>query len=116
MTVARGFFQDGRMPDDFFRSNISWTLNLIGGEIGKIFSKHPIEPGANNGTLNSYTLDPNSADFSDFCKLYTDFVNITVRGLYPNATGTLLQALNQNLDFFFSPLQSHGCTQVPAFV
>ncbi|KJA24696.1 hypothetical protein HYPSUDRAFT_161601 [Hypholoma sublateritium FD-334 SS-4] len=116
MTVARGFFQDGRMPNDFFRSNISWGLDLIGEGIGFIFTPHPIEPGTNNGTLNSYTLDPNSADFSDFCKLYTDFVNVTVRGLYPNATGPLLNALNQNLDFFFGPLGDQGCTQVPAFV
>ncbi|KJA15661.1 hypothetical protein HYPSUDRAFT_48125 [Hypholoma sublateritium FD-334 SS-4] len=116
MTVARGFFQDGHMPDNFFRSNISWGLTEIGGGIDIIFTPHPIEPGANAGALDSYTLDPNSADFTDFCKLYTDFVNITVRGLYPNATGALLGALNQNLDFFFGPLQSRGCTQVPAFV
>ena len=115
MTVARGFFQDGRMPDGFFRSNVSWGLDLIGDGISFIFTPHPIEPGANNGTLNSYTPNPNSADFSDFCKLYTDFVNITVRGLYPKATGPLLKALNQNLDFFFGPLANEGCTQVPAF-
>jgi hypothetical protein len=115
MTVARGFFQNSRMPDDFFRSNISWGLDLIGNGIDTIFKPHPIEPGANNGTLNSYTLDPNSADFNNgSCKLYTDFVNITVRGLYPNAKGPLLAALNKNLDFFFGPLAG-GCTQVPAF-
>ncbi|KAF8958560.1 Chloroperoxidase [Flammula alnicola] len=116
MNVARGFFQNSRMPNDFFRSNVSWTVNLIGGGIGLIFEPHPIEPGANNGSINSYTLDPNSADFSDFCKLYTDFVNNTVRGLYPNAKGALLNALNKNLDFFFSPLADSGCTQVPPFV
>ncbi|KAF8958572.1 Chloroperoxidase [Flammula alnicola] len=116
MNVARGFFQDGRMPDDFFRSNVSWTLNRIGGGINIVFTPHPIEPGANNGTINSYTLDPNSADFTDFCKLYTDFVNNTVRGLYPNAKGILLEALNKNLDFFFSALVDQGCTQVPPFV
>ena len=118
MNVARGFFQDGRLPDDFFRSNISWTLNDIGGGIGEIFSKHPIQPGGNNGTVNSYTVNPNSANFSEFCKLYTDFVNITIHGLYPNATGPLLDALNRNLDFFYSALSEsdQGCTQVPPFV
>ncbi|KAF8200337.1 Chloroperoxidase [Pholiota molesta] len=106
MTVARGFFQNSRMPDDFFRSNISWGLDLIGNGIDTIFKPHPIEPGANNGTLNSYTLDPNSASFTNgSCKLYTDFVNITVRSLYPNAKGPLLAALNKNLDFFFGPSQ-----------
>ncbi|KAF8958590.1 hypothetical protein BDZ97DRAFT_1923628 [Flammula alnicola] len=116
MNVARGFFQNSRMPNGFFRSNVSWTLDLI--DLGPIFAPHPIEPGANNGTINSYTLDPNSADFSatGFCKLYTDFVNITVRGLYPNAKGALLTALNKNLDFFFSGITGSGCTQVPPFI
>ena len=116
MTVARGFFQNGQMPANFFRSNISWGLTEIGEGIAEIFTPHPIEPGTNTGTLNSFTLDPNSADFTDFCKLYTDFVNITVRGLYPDATGALLDALNENLGFFFGPLSTRGCTQVPAFV
>ncbi|KAF9479958.1 aromatic peroxygenase precursor [Pholiota conissans] len=114
MNVARGFFQNSRMPDGFFRSNTSWTRHMIGSGVADIFQAHPIAPGANNGTLNSYTVDPNSADFSDFCKLYTDFVNITVRGLYPNAKGPLLTALNKNLDFFFSALEG-DCEQVPHF-
>lgn len=103
------------MPDDFFRSNVSSTLDRIGTGIGVIFEKHPVEPGANNGTVNSYTLDPNSADLTDFCKFFTDFVNVTVRGLYPNAKGVLLDALNTNLDFFFSSLQGQNCTRVPPF-
>lgn len=116
LTVARGFFQDGRMPADFFRSNISWTLGAIGGGVEVIFEAHPVLPGANNGTINSYTVDPNSANLSNGCKAYTDFVDVIVRGLYPNATGPLLQALNQNLDFFFGAISTSGCTQVPAFV
>ncbi|KAF5327645.1 hypothetical protein D9619_004131 [Psilocybe cf. subviscida] len=115
LDVARGFFQDGRLPDGFFRANISTTLNRVGGGIDAIFSAHPIEPGANNGSVNSYTLDPDSADFSDFCKLYSDFVTKTVKGLYPNAQGQLLTALNQNLDFFFGAIADQGCTQVPPF-
>ncbi len=116
LTVARGFFQDGRMPSDFFRSNVSWTLGAIGNGVGAIFAAHPVPPGANNGTVNSYTVDPNSANLSDACKAYTDFVNIVVRGLYPDATGPLLQALNQNLDFFFGAISTSGCTQVSPFV
>lgn len=119
LTVARGFFQDGRMPPDFFRSNASSVQDKLGG-ISVIVETHPVQPGKNNGTVNSYTVDPNSATFADSCKAYTDFVDITIRGLYPNATGALLKALNQNLDFLFSALstpgQTGGCTQVPAFV
>ncbi|KIM43700.1 hypothetical protein M413DRAFT_387030 [Hebeloma cylindrosporum] len=116
MKVARGFFQNSRFPDGFFRSGISTTSTVIGAGIDFIFSKHPIPPGGNNGAVNSYTPDPNSADLSQLCKLYTDFVNNTIRGLYPNAKGVLLAALNKNLDFFYSPLAGSDCPQVPAFV
>jgi hypothetical protein len=114
MDVARGFYQDGRLPDGFFRANFSTTLDSL--DVGPIFEPHPIEPGANNGTVNSYTLNPDSADFGEFCKLYTDFVTKTVRGLYPNAKGQLLTALNKNLDFFFGSITDQSCTQVPHFV
>ncbi|KAF8974246.1 aromatic peroxygenase precursor [Flammula alnicola] len=116
MNVARGFFQNSRFPDGFFRANVSTSINEVGNGIGQIFAKHPIAPGGNDDAINTYTPDPNSADFTQFCKLYTDFVNVTVRGLYPSATGVLLDALNTNLDFFYSPLQGSGCPQVPAFV
>ncbi|KAF5327639.1 hypothetical protein D9619_004137 [Psilocybe cf. subviscida] len=117
LDVARGFFQDGKMPNDFFRANFSTTLNKVGGGIQAVFTPHPVHPGTNNGTVNSYTLDPDSADFTDFCKFYTDFVTKTVRGLYPNAKGQLLTALNRNLNFLFSALtiEDQGCTQVPLF-
>lgn len=112
LDVARGFFQESRMPDGFFRANGSVGIDLIGEAIGLIFQAHPIAPGGNQGTVNSYTVNPNSADFSQFCKLYTDFVNITVKSLYPNPKGILRDALNANLGFFFSPLAGSGCTQV----
>ena len=116
MNVARGFFQNSRFPDGFFRSNTSITLDIIGDGISFLSSKHPVPPGANNGTINSYTPNPNSADLTQFCKLYTDFVNNTIRGLYPSAKGTLLTALNKNLDYFYSPLIGSDCPQVPPFV
>lgn len=115
MNVARGFFQNSTFPPNFFRSNVSSGFAEIAAGIQQVFLKHPIAPGGNTGTVNSYTPNPNSADFTQFCKLYTDFVNITVRGLYPTATGDLLDALNTNLGFFFGPLESLGCAQVPAF-
>ncbi|KAF5327643.1 hypothetical protein D9619_004133 [Psilocybe cf. subviscida] len=114
--VARGFFQHGRMPTGFHRANFTTAEDVANN--APIFDAHPIQPGANNGTVNSYTVDPDSADFSasGFCKLYTDFVTKTIRGLYPNAKGQLLTALNTNLDFFFDVIASQGCTKVPAFV
>jgi hypothetical protein len=116
MTTARSFFQNSKMPDGWFRSGVTTGLNRVGGGIAAVFARHPtVQPGGNTGAVNTYTLNPNSANFSNFCKLYTDFVNVTIRSLYPNAAGDLLTALNTNLNFLFGPLESSGCTQVPAF-
>ena len=114
LTNARGFFQNSEMPTGFFRANRSIGLNEIGNNIFTIFNFHPIEPGRNEG-VNNYVLDPTSADFSDFCLLYTNFVNETVRSLYPEPTGVLLDALNENLNNFFGPLKESGCTQIFPF-
>ena len=113
MASARGFFQNGRMPENFFRPNRSIGFNEIVPFVNQIFSAHPISPGTNNGVGN-YVLDPTSADFTQFCLLYTNFVNETVRSLYPSPTGILLDALKTNLDFLFQGIATgtSGCTQV----
>ena len=111
MADARGFFQNMQMPDGFFRAKQPVGLNDMGDYINLIFGAYPIQPGENQG-VNNYVLNPASANFSDFCLLYTNFVNDTVRGLlYPNPTGILRDALNTILDHFFSPLPDQGCTQ-----
>jgi hypothetical protein len=110
MTNARGFFQNSEMPEDFFRANHSIGLNEIGVGITILFEAHPIQPGANQGVGN-YVLNPASANLSEFCLLYTNFVNQTVRSLYPAPTGILRDALNANLDNFFGPAGTQGCTQ-----
>ena len=111
MTNARGFFQNMEMPEDFFRANHPFGLNDIGDGINVIFEAHPIQPGTNQG-VNNYVLDPASAHLGDLCLLYINSVNNTVRSLYPNPTGVLLDALNANLDNFFSPLRPQGCIQL----
>lgn len=108
---ARGFFQNNQMPEDFYRPNASVGLDEVGAAIERVFNPHPIMPGKNEGVGN-YVLDPTSANFSQFCLLYTNFVNDTVRSLYPSPKGVLLKALNANLDYFYSPLQGSGCSQV----
>ncbi|TFK34139.1 aromatic peroxygenase precursor [Crucibulum laeve] len=107
LTVARGFFKDSRMPDGFFRA--SKPMGADG--IGNVAAAHPIPPGRNVGLAN-YVPDPTSANFSSFCLLYTNFVNQTIRSLYPAPTGILRKALNTNLDFFFDAIPAGGCTQV----
>ncbi|KAF8801680.1 Cloroperoxidase [Phlegmacium glaucopus] len=114
LTNARGFFQNSQMPTDFFRANRSIGLNEVGANIDTIFAVHPIEPGRNEGVGN-YVLDPTSADFSNFCLLYVNFVNQTVRSLYPEPKGILLDVLNDNLDNFYSPLIGSGCPQIFPF-
>jgi unspecific peroxygenase len=111
MANARKFFQNSEMPDDFFRAKEPIGLDIIGQGIDIIFASHPIQPGTNQGVGN-YVLDPASANLSQFCLLYTNFVNDTVRSLYPSPTGILRDALNANLDNFFRPIGGKGgCTQ-----
>ena len=115
LTVARGFFQNSSMPDGFFRANRSIGFDEINDPIGNVFSAHPIQPGKNQG-VNNYVFDPTSASFtSDPCLLYYNFVNQTVRSLYPNPTGALRDALNVNLNTFYGSLQATNCTQLFPF-
>ncbi|KAJ3510931.1 heme-thiolate peroxidase [Agrocybe chaxingu] len=109
MDTARLFFQSSRMPDDFFRPNGS-----RGNEgLLDVVLAHPLQPGKNVGRVNSYTHDPTSADFTTPCLLYENFVNQTVKGLYPNPTGRLRKALNANLDFLWLGInRTGGCAQI----
>ncbi|KAF5359306.1 hypothetical protein D9756_003057 [Leucocoprinus leucothites] len=105
---AISFFRDMRFPDGFFRaSKPSGAENL-----DVVAAAHPIPPGANNGTVNSYTPDPTSADFNNFCLLYVNFVNQTIRSLYPNPTGVLRDALNRNLGFLYDFIDTPLCPQL----
>ncbi|KAF8504021.1 Chloroperoxidase [Gautieria morchelliformis] len=112
MDAARSFFQDGRFPEGFFRANRSMGFAEVGQGMLEVFAPHPVQPGNNQGVGN-YVLDPASGNFSDSCLLYTNFVNGTVRSLYPNPTGALRTALNTNLDIFFRTVGN--CTQVFPF-
>jgi len=72
---------------------------------------HPIGPGSNVRRINNYVFDPNSANLDQSCLMYTNFVNQTIKGsVYPEPTGVLLKALNQNLDFLHGGLGD--CPQV----
>jgi unspecific peroxygenase len=113
MDAARSFFQNSRMPDGFFRANKSMGFAEVGVGMAQVFAPHQILPGNNQGVGN-YVLDPNSGNFNSSCLLYSNFVNGTVRSLYPNPTGALRTALNTNLDIFFNTLGG-GCTQVFPF-
>ncbi|KAJ3544720.1 heme-thiolate peroxidase [Coprinellus aureogranulatus] len=100
MTNATLFFRDSKFPNDFWRPPApSGALGLA-----DIFQAYPIAPGRNVNGTNTYTPDPTSADFTTFCKLYSDFVNKTVKSLYPNPTGIVRRNLNINLGYFYSAL------------
>ena len=104
------------MPDGFFRANRSIDFNEIGDPISTVFKAHPIQPGKNQGGVNNYVFDPTSASFDkDFCLLYDNFVNQTVRSLYPNPKGALREALNFNLNIFYNALQDPACQQLFPF-
>ncbi len=94
--VARSFFQNMRMPEGFHRAS-----KPSGAEgIEAIFAAHPTQPGANVGGVNNYVPDPTSANVTDSCLRYKNFVNRDVRSVYPNPTGALRRVLNFNLKFF----------------
>ncbi|KXN81289.1 Aromatic peroxygenase [Leucoagaricus sp. SymC.cos] len=105
---ALGFFRDMKFPDGFFRAGQPTSADGI--EV--VAAAHPIAPGANQGAVNTYTPDPNSADFSSFCKLYVNFVNQTIKSLYPDPTGVLRDALNRNLNFLYEFINTPACPQV----
>ena len=75
MTNATLFFRDSKFPVDFWRP----PAPTGGTGLDVIVAAYPIAPGRNVNGVNTYTPDPSSADFSNFCKLYTDFVN-KIRG------------------------------------
>ena len=102
------FFRENKFPVDYHRP----TAPSGPKGASDLFQAHPIQPGKNMNGINSYTLDPTSADFSDFCLLYRNFVNKTVQGLYPNPKGVLRRNLIINLQNLFDSMEERECEQV----
>ncbi|KAJ3528841.1 heme-thiolate peroxidase [Coprinellus aureogranulatus] len=108
MTNATLFFRDFKFPDDFWRA----PAPVGPAGIAQVFEAFPIAAGRNVNGVNTFTPDPDSADFSTFCKLYTDFVTKTVMSLYPNPTGILRENLIINLRYFYSGIADSGCEEI----
>ena len=116
MNVARGFFQNNSMPDGFFRANRSIGIIEISDPVLTVFNAHPTKPGRNQGGINNYVPEPIPFNLAEIpCWLYNQFANQIVPSLYPHPTGALRDALNFNLDIFYSPLKGTGCPQVFPF-
>ncbi|KAH6888929.1 Chloroperoxidase [Coprinopsis sp. MPI-PUGE-AT-0042] len=106
---ATEFFVNNRFPKDFWRPATPSTPSGI----VQVFTAHPLVPGKNQGAVNTYTFDPNSGSFTNFCALYYNFLNQTVKTLYPNPTGILKRNLAINLRYLFQNLPSlPGQTEV----
>ncbi|KAJ3515015.1 heme-thiolate peroxidase [Coprinellus aureogranulatus] len=100
MTNATLFFRDSKFPDDFYRPPApTGPLGII-----DVFNAAPFAAGRNMNGVNTFTVDPDSADFSNFCKLYYDFVNKTVKSLYPDPTGILRENLIINLGYLYDAI------------
>ncbi|KAF6745085.1 hypothetical protein DFP72DRAFT_926815 [Ephemerocybe angulata] len=97
-------------PRNFYRA----PQPVGGNELAaQIFMAHPTVPGRNTAGVNSYTPDPTSASIADFCGVYSNFVNRTVRELYPNPTGLLERNLILNLEYIYLGTPSAaGCEQL----
>jgi hypothetical protein len=109
LDAARSFFQTGRFPNDFFRAaRPTGTDNKI-----TMMQDHPMQPGGNVNGVNTYTPNLNTPQvLDDICAEYTYHVNVTVRSLYPNPTGTLLSPLKTNLGYLYSAVKAAGCVEV----
>lgn len=114
LTAARDFFDTNMMPTGFNRQPAAVSFPVIMPLVQQIFDKHPFTPGVNNG-VNNFTLMPNTPGLLDFCGIYEDIVLRVLKIQYPNPTGQLKEALNTNLNFFFSAVVGHNCTQVFPF-
>ncbi|TFK18281.1 Cloroperoxidase [Coprinopsis marcescibilis] len=105
---AENFFKDMRFPRGFFRA--SAPVSSEGVE--SVFTAHPVPAGRNVG-VNNFVPDNRLGGIFDFCLFYTQFINTTIRGLYPNPTGVLRRNLDINLKFMFESLgPTPPCPQV----
>lgn len=114
LKAARDFFGPNIMPEGFHRQPAAVSFPVIMPLVQQIFDKHPFVPGVNHG-VNNFMLMPETPALSDFCGIYEDIVLRVLKIQYPNPTGQLREALNTNLDFFFSSVEGHNCTQVFPF-
>jgi len=101
------------MPKGFFRRNGSYGFNEVDIDFSDISDAHPVMAGRNYG-IGNYVPDPTFPG-TNLCDIYTEFVNVTTRALYPDPQGALRKALTVNLENFFQPVKSLGCTQLFPF-
>ncbi|XP_006458748.1 hypothetical protein AGABI2DRAFT_190943 [Agaricus bisporus var. bisporus H97] len=105
---ARSFFEAARFPDDFHRA----ARPMSADNEAVVLSIHPIEPGANIAGVNTYTVDRNAPKLDDKCGIFEYHVNTTLRTLYPNPTGDLLDAIRANVHYFYTSVQARGCSEI----
>lgn len=114
LEVARSFFDKNMMPAGFHRQPAPVSFPTVTPLIQQVFDRHPFTPGVNDGA-NNFTSKPDTPDLFDFCGIYEDIVSRVLKIQYPNPTGQLRASLNTNLDFFYSAVKGHNCTQVFPF-
>ncbi|KAF7777913.1 hypothetical protein Agabi119p4_3985 [Agaricus bisporus var. burnettii] len=105
---ARSFFEAARFPDDFHRA----ARPMSADNEAVVHAIHPIEPGANIAGVNTYTVDRNAPRLDDKCGIFEYHVNHTLRTLYPNPTGNLLDAIRANIHYFYTAMEARGCTEI----
>jgi unspecific peroxygenase len=110
MVTAESFFKDNRFPDDFHRP----SAPVDGSAIPAIFLAHPTQPGRNVNGVNTFEVDTSIGSLIDPCGFYDGFVNVKVKGLYPNPTGLLKKNLIKTLQLFYETFSAQGldCEQV----
>ncbi|KAF7760371.1 hypothetical protein Agabi119p4_11047 [Agaricus bisporus var. burnettii] len=105
---ARIFFEAARYPDDFHRA----ARPMSADNEAIVLPIHPLEPGTNIAGVNTYTVDRNAPRLDDKCSIFEYHVNHTLRMLYPNPTGNLLDAIRANIHYFYTSVQARGCSEI----
>lgn len=111
LDVARSFFEAARFPDDFHRA----ARPMSADNEAVVLTAHPVEPGRNVNGVNTYTVDASTGTLPDKCSTYEGHVNYTLRALYPNPTGDLLDAIRANVHYFYTSVQAAGCAEIFPF-
>ncbi|KAH7098865.1 heme-thiolate peroxidase [Auriculariales sp. MPI-PUGE-AT-0066] len=100
----RSIYLEHKFPEDFHRRGTPFDGS--GNTIPALMAAHPLFPGVNNGTVNSYIpVDFNEGE-TPGCAVYAKQVKNLVE-LYPNPKGVLRAALITNLEHLYSSIQAN---------
>ncbi|KAH7102106.1 heme-thiolate peroxidase [Auriculariales sp. MPI-PUGE-AT-0066] len=111
----KSFYVEEKFPEGFHRRGSPFNPASGNTSFDFIQAAHPVAPGMNMGTVNSYTpVDFNQGETNPVCALYNHFVSVTV-DLYPDPSAELRQALAGNIHNLYQAVKDIPCTELFPF-